>query len=186
MNKFQFYTQVYPTAAHFSEQFNRWQKQKSISKDAALFPTAFLLASPTIILADCTDNISGTACAKLNMGNALSFFLLQFGPRQRGEKGFFLYLMRIVNSVEAVFLPCHCFTMSIFTAAITQSNFFTAPALYTIKYKSWPLETPFYRREKQFSLHNISASNLSWKGCQLCWIMYKINVRCCLRKMGWH
>lgn len=52
---------------------------------------------------DCTDNTSGTACAKLNMGNALSLLLLQFGAGQRGEKGFFLYLMRIRNSVEAVF-----------------------------------------------------------------------------------
>lgn len=39
--------------------------------------------------ADCTENISGTACAKLNVGNALSLLLLQSGARQRGEKGFF-------------------------------------------------------------------------------------------------
>lgn len=185
-NTFQFYAQVYPTAAHFSEQFNRWQKQKTISKDAALFPTALLLVSPTMagLPADCTDNIPGIAgLVKLNMGNALSLLWLQFGARQRGEKGFFLYLRRIINSVEAVF---YCFAVSIFTSALTQSNFFTVPTLYTIKHKSWPLETSFYRREKQFSLHNISVSSLSWKGCQLCWIMYKINARCSLPKMGWH
>lgn len=50
------------------------KSRRASARTAALFPTALLLVSPTMagLPADCTDNVSGIARAKLNMGNALS------------------------------------------------------------------------------------------------------------------
>lgn len=75
MDLFQFYAQVYPTAAQLCEQYNQRQRQNSISKEAVLvfhqlfFPAIRLTTAA--LPANGTDNTPGTPHANLDMGKVL-------------------------------------------------------------------------------------------------------------------